>query len=206
MRSHRWSALGDAGFEQLGKRGVGVWKARRLDRSGGEVEVLVDLLVPSTVSPGAGRRAAKLPGHDDHAARKVDGLEGALVDQVELEICSLEPDDDPRQIRARIAGPGALIAAKLFKISERAGTPRANDKDALDVLRLLQNIPTEALAVRFALMRRDTRSRAIAERAQALLDELFGSQEREGGGHGRTRGMAADGPGSGSLVLRVARR
>ena len=42
------------------------------------------------------RRAARLPGHDDCAARKVDGLEGVLVDQVEMEIGSLEPHSDPR--------------------------------------------------------------------------------------------------------------
>ena len=128
-------ALLDAGFLHMGKRGVGVWKTHRHDQDSNEVEVQVDLLVPSAVSPGKGRRAARLPGHDDLAARKVEGLEGVLVDQSEMVIGSLTPATDSRRIAAKVAGPGALLVAKLFKISERKGTERSNDKDALDVLR-----------------------------------------------------------------------
>ncbi len=173
-------ALQDAGFLPMGKRGVGVWKTSRPDRDAKEVEVQVDLLVPSAVSPGKGRRAARLPGHDDHAARKVDGLEGVLVDQAEMEIGSLDPDNDPRRVTAKVAGPGALLVAKLFKISERKGTPRANDKDALDVLRILQGIETETLVASFDRIRADERSAAAAKRATELLEELFGTRGSEG--------------------------
>lgn len=173
-------ALQDAGFLPMGKSGVGVWKTSRPDQDGGDVEVQVDLLVPSAVSPGKGRRAARLPGHDDHAARKVDGLEGVLVDQAEMEIGSLEPDKDPRRVAAKVAGPGALLVAKLFKISERKGTARANDKDALDVLRILQGIETATLAASFDRIRADGRSTAAAERATELLEELFGTRGSEG--------------------------
>ncbi len=38
-------------------------------RDGGWVDVAVDLLVPPSVSPGKGRRAAHLPGHDARAVR-----------------------------------------------------------------------------------------------------------------------------------------
>ena len=173
-------SLYDAGFLHMGKSGVGVWKTRRSDRDGVDVEVQVDLLVPSTVSPGKGRRAARLPGHDDYAARKVDGLEGVLVDQAEMDIGSLDPDSDPRRVTAKVAGPGALLVAKLFKIRERNGTARANDKDALDVVRILQGIETETLVERIALLRGDGRSRAVTERAIELLGELFGTRGSEG--------------------------
>ena len=173
-------ALQDAGFHPMGTRGVGVWKTRRSGRDGGDVEVQVDLLVPSTVSPGRGRRAARLPGHDDHAARKVDGLEGVLVDQVEMTLASLDPERDPRRVTLKVAGPGALLVAKLFKIRERAGTARAVDKDALDVLRILQGVETTALAEHIALMRGDERSRPVAEQATQLLEELFGTRGCEG--------------------------
>lgn len=173
-------ALQDAGFQPMGKSGVGAWKTSRPDHDGGDVEVQVDLLVPSAVSPGKGRRAARLPGHDDHAARKVDGLEGVLVDQAEMEIGSLEPDKDPRRVAVKVAGPGALLVAKLFKISERKGTARANDKDALDVLRILQGIKTETLAASFDRIRVDGRSTAAAERATKLLEEFFGTRGSEG--------------------------
>ena len=173
-------ALQDAGFLHMGKNGVGVWTTRRPHRDGGDIEVRVDLLVPRAVSPGRGRRAARLPGHDDNAARMVDGLEGVLVDQAVMELGSLDPDHDQRRVTVKVAGPGALLVAKLFKISERRGTARANDKDALDVLRILQGIETEALAERIALMRGDERSRAVTEQATQLLEALFGTRGRDG--------------------------
>ena len=173
-------ALHDAGFSHMGKSGVGVWKTSRPGQNSNKVEVQVDLLVPSSVSPGKGRRAARLPGHHNLAARKVDGLEGVLVDQTEMEIKSLDPGNDPRCFPAKVAGPGALLIAKLFKINERRGTARANDKDALDVLRILQGIKTETLAGSFNRIRADERSRASAERATELLWELFGTRGSEG--------------------------
>ncbi len=173
-------ALQDAGFFHMGKSGVGVWKTSCPGRDANDVEVQVDLLVPSAVSPGKGRRAARLPGHDDHAARKVDGLEGVLDDQAEMEIGSLEQDYGPRRVATKVAGPGALLVAKLFKISERKGTARANDKDALDMLRILQAIETETLAASMALMRADQRSSAATERATELLVEFFWTRGSEG--------------------------
>lgn len=173
-------ALQDAGFLYMGKKGVGVWKTHRPDQDSNEVEVQVDLLVPSAVSPGKGRRAARLPGHDDLAARKVEGLEGVLVDQSEMVIGSLTPATDSRRITAKVAGPGALLVAKLFKISERKGTERSNDKDALDVLRILQAIETERLVTSIERIREDERSRAAAEKATVLLTEFFGTRGSEG--------------------------
>jgi hypothetical protein len=119
-------ALEGAGF--YGSTGtIGIWKTRRRTSQALDIDVQVDLLVPATTRPGAGRRAARLTGHGVHAARKVNGLEGVLVDQAEQDIASLEPELDARVVRAKVAGPGALLVAKLFKIHERRGTPRAND-------------------------------------------------------------------------------
>ena len=133
-------ALEDAGFRGS-TSAVGIWETRRRTREALDIDVQIDLLVPTTVSLGSGRRAARLPGHGVHAARKVDGLEGVLVDQAEHDITSLEPEVDGRVLRAKVAGPGALLVAKMFKLHERRGSARANDKDALDVLRILQAIP-----------------------------------------------------------------
>ena len=55
-------SLRSAGFRPADARSVGVWKS--IAGPGG-VEVVVDLLVPSSVSPGKGRRAARLVGHLD---------------------------------------------------------------------------------------------------------------------------------------------
>lgn len=59
---------------------VGAWVTRRPTSMAAETDVQIDLLVPASVSPGKGRRAARLPGLDSRAARIVNGLEGALVD------------------------------------------------------------------------------------------------------------------------------
>jgi hypothetical protein len=172
-------ALEGAGFHGSSSA-VGIWKTRRRTSDSHYIDVQVDLLVPATVSPGTGRRAARLPGHGVHAARKVDGLEGVLVDLAQREIASLEPAVDPRVLRAKVAGPGALLIAKMFKIHERRGSPRANDKDALDVLRILQGIPTEDLARRLASIRGNARSATTGERALELFAELFGNRGGEG--------------------------
>jgi hypothetical protein len=173
-------ALQSARFAPMGSRGVGVWKTNRRGSDARNVEVQVDVLVPSAVSPGKGRRSARLPGHDAHAARKVDGLEGVLVDQAQMFIGSLEPDIDHRRIEAKVAGPGALLVAKLFKINERKATPRSSDKDALDILRILQGIETDALARCLRRILDDERSRDAGERALALLSELFATRGSEG--------------------------
>jgi hypothetical protein len=172
-------ALEGAGF-YASSAAVGIWKTRRQTSAALDLDVQVDLLVPATVSPGAGRRAARLPGHDLNAARKVDGLEGVLVDVAERDIASLEPDDDPRVVRAKVAGPGALLVAKVFKIHERRGGQRANDKDALDVLRILQGVETEDLARRLASILGDSRSATTGARAVEFFAELFGSRGAEG--------------------------
>jgi hypothetical protein len=171
-------ALEGAGF--IGSSSaIGVWKTRRRTSTSLDIDVQVDLLVPTTVSPGTGRRAAWLPGHSFNAARKVDGLEGVLVDLAQHDIASLEPAVDPRIVRAKVAGPGALLVAKMFKIHERRGSARANDKDALDVLRILQGVSTEDLTLLKSILD-DTRSATTGARALELFAELFGNRGSDG--------------------------
>jgi hypothetical protein len=172
-------ALESAGFYGSPST-IGVWKTRRRTSEARDVDVQVDLLVPATVSPGSGRRAARLPGHDVNAARKVEGLEGVLVDQAEHDITALDPAVDRRVVRARVAGPGALLVAKVFKIHERRGSARANDKDALDVLRILQAVPTPDLVRRLGLIRSDGRSSTTGVRALELFADLFANRGSEG--------------------------
>ena len=128
--------------------------------------------MPESVSPGTGRRAARLRGHGRTAARIVRGLEGAVVDFDWLVVRALDLED-PRTVEARVAGPAALLVAKLHKIDERQGTTRASDKDALDVFRLLRAVPTHEIAQRMRLLSTDDRSRAAGERGRAMLRDLF---------------------------------
>lgn len=166
-------ALVGAAFVSGGHGTVGVWTTRRATPSMPDVQVKVDLLVPEAVSPGTGRRAARLPGHQPMAARIVRGLEGVLVDHDVLALPALDPTD-PRVIDVKVAGPGGLLVAKLHKIDDRKGTGRADDKDALDVLRLLRGVPTADLAERVKRVMADARSAEAGLRGMKLLADLFG--------------------------------
>ena len=149
---------------------------RATDKPGtwlGVEDVEVDLMVPASLS-GGGRRSARIPPHDKHAARKAKGLEAAVEDWLTLRVASLEPDRDSRVHVIRVAGPSALLVAKLHKIADRVdGTDRLQDKDALDVLRLLQAVPTQTLATGLQrLLAVDVCAAVVAE-AIGYLEELF---------------------------------
>ncbi len=152
-----------AGFRASGRPGT--WL--------GAEDVEVDLMVPATLG-GSGRRGARIPPHDNNAARKAKGLEAAVQDRQMHRVASLEPDQDTRVHLLRVAGPAALLVAKLHKLADRVGdADRSQDKDALDVLRLLQAIPTDALAVSLQrLLAADVCATVVAE-AIGHFEQLF---------------------------------
>lgn len=172
-------ALLGAGFAPTTADSVGIWITRRATASGRDANVAIDLLVPSTVSPGKGRRSARLPGHDSRAAPVVRGLEGALVDADVLGVPSFDPADD-RIVDIRVAGSAALLVAKVHKIADRSGTDRASDKDALDVLRLLRGTSTSDLVRRYRALLADDRSDGTARHGLGLLESQFGGRGRPG--------------------------
>lgn len=70
-----------------------------------------------------------------------------MVDNEWMVVSALD-EADSRRYEARVAGPAALVVAKLHKIGERASTApgRLVDKDAHDIYRVLIHMPTEPLA------------------------------------------------------------
>jgi len=173
------TALRDAGFLPKKSDSVGVWVTHHPSGQAERTEVCIDLLVPANASPGKGRRAARLTGHDARAARKVIGLEGALVDLDRMQLGSLA-DDDPRKLEVQVAGPAALLVAKLIKINDRSGTDRHSDKDALDIARLLRGVETDDLSERMKKVHRDPRSADVAGQAIDLLRTTFGHRAGKG--------------------------
>ncbi len=171
-------ALSNAGFFQK-TNSVGIWIAKRPTNQSEDTEVAVDLLVPASVSPGKGSRAARLPGHDSKAARIVKGLEGAIVDVDVMNLGALDATD-ARAFDVRVAGPAALLVAKAHKINDRHGTQRLSDKDALDVLRLLRGTETGSLAARYRNLLADPRSTEAASTACTLLEAQFGTRKGVG--------------------------
>lgn len=156
-------AMRSAGF----RHGVqpGIWL--------GADDFQVDLLVPELMG-GSGRRGARLEGHSKRTARKVDGLEGALVEN-QIETISSFRTGDNREFDIRVAGPAALLVAKLYKLWERRNEQRrVENKDAADVLRLLQSIPTTKLLAGFGKLRSDPISATITTHGLDFLQRLFG--------------------------------
>jgi hypothetical protein len=164
-------AMEKGGFKRTDQPGV--WK----NAKGGQV----DLLVPEAVAPGRGRRGAGLQTpHGSKSARKVAGLEPALLDNSPISVDALEKSDD-RAYTIAVAGPAALLIAKLFKIGERAGdSDRLRNKDALDVFRLLRATETESLGATIKRLLQEPLSQNAAEKGIDFLRELFGTEDAPG--------------------------
>lgn len=137
----------------------------------------VDLMVPEALAgPGNKQtRGARIPPHHKRAARRARGLEAAVVDHSSMEVTALAQDDD-RHYVVKVAGPAALLVAKIHKIAERVESPsRLVDKDAHDIYRVLIDIDTSDLAAAFANLRTEPVSAAETEQALTYMGELFAS-------------------------------
>jgi hypothetical protein len=118
-------------------------------------------------------RAARIAPHEKRTARIARGLEPALVDNESVTLTALEPGDD-RTCDLRVAGPAALVTAKVIKIAERfeqadRQPDRLKEKDALDTFRLLQAIDTADLIRGFHAHRADEHATAVTAEALDVL-------------------------------------
>ncbi|TAM58745.1 hypothetical protein EPN52_10035 [bacterium] len=137
----------------------------------------VDLFVPAADAIGKHRRDANIPG-DPGAARRQRGLELAIIDRSTLIIHSLDPRDT-RTVEALVAGPAALLAAKLIKIGERLRSGRVEPKDVLDVYRILSSRDAAALAETLRLFRdHKIAGPIIVEAVTCMHDEFTGDTAR----------------------------
>jgi hypothetical protein len=135
-------------------------------------DVQIDFLVPASLG-GPGRRGARLGVHGTDFARKAAGLEAAVVDHALVRVGALD-GVDARAFDVRVAGVAALMVAKLHKIAERKDRPdRIQDKDGLDVLRLLRFANTTYLAGALAQLAAHPIAGDVTRRARAFLHELF---------------------------------
>ena len=141
--------------------------------------VYVDIMVPEALA-GRGRRSADLGVHGKRAARRALGLEGTLIDRELRTITALEPSD-VRSVTMYVAGPGALLVAKLHKLWERTShDDRVKAKDALDVFRILRAISTPDLATRLDRLRASEQAGSVTVAAITQLSELFGRRDGMG--------------------------
>jgi hypothetical protein len=144
----------------------------------GKGDVVVDIMVVPAQSGRTKKnaRAARLSGHADAAARITPGLEPALVDHAFRTLTALDPDDQ-RQVEVNVAGPAALLIAKAVKIQDRLAdaasgmSARVREKDALDMLRLLQAVETTDLAAGLRRHLDHDLARAVTAHGVSFLKE-----------------------------------
>ena len=135
--------------------------------------VPVDLMVPERLAGAGGSRSGRFAPHSGRATRRTIGLETAVIDCAPMIISALDMDDT-RQIEMDVAGPAALLVAKLHKLGERQATPgRLLDKDAHDVCRLLVATDSATVAARLRQLREHELSRGVPRDALVYLQELF---------------------------------
>ena len=179
------AAMTGANFElrpqENGRIEPGIWTG--VAWVGGQrFEIPIDLIVPEAVAPKGGRRGARLGVHGNRAARRAVGLEAALVDHGPIEITALEAGDD-RRVVANVAGEAALLVAKMHKLHDRVESGRSDrldDKDAADVIRLMQATSPRTVGLTVARLCADGLAGTVSTQAVAYLDEMFGRRGRVG--------------------------
>jgi hypothetical protein len=171
------------GFEHVEHGGApepGSWQTDATVR-GKPTKIPLDLIVPFDAVAG-GRRSADLGPHGNRAARRSPGLEAVLVDNQLMQITALDPEDD-RRTEARVAGLPALLIAKSYKIHDRieAGIEdRTYDKDASDIVRIMQSVSAGPMAASLAVLRNDSVAGTSTELGMARFENLFGRRGGEG--------------------------
>lgn len=132
----------------------------------------VDLMVPEALAGKGGSRDGRIPPHGKGSTRRATGLEAAIVDNSPRTICALDPEDD-REATVAVAGPAALLVAKLHKIGERQDRlKRLVNKDAHDIYRLLV-AADHTIAARLLELSEDELCGEVTSQAIAYLRELF---------------------------------
>ncbi|MFD1148935.1 hypothetical protein [Saccharothrix hoggarensis] len=174
-------ALTAAGFRLRHAEQPGLW-VRPEVIDGRAVEVELDILAGHSLASGG--RAARIPPHGKMSAKKVRGIEVAVVDRSPMVVRSLTPEDD-RRVEVNVAGPVALLVAKAFKIEDRllgaAKRPdRLVNKDAADVLRIMMAVPVREVASSLAELVRDPRVGPVATAGVEMLGTQFGGADAPG--------------------------
>ena len=99
-----------------------------------------------------------------------------------MTIAALDPADE-RSLQARVAGPAALLVAKAHKLHDRVASGRAvrlEDKDASDVVRLMQTTRPDEIAVTLNALTQDEIAGPPTTAALTYIEELFGRRGRPG--------------------------
>lgn len=179
------SSMEGAGFTLKTQPGghiePGIWIVE-VDIEGKPEVMPVDLIVPEGAASTVGRRGARIGPHGKRAARQIPGLEAVLVDHSPMVVAALD-HADMRSIEAEVAGVAALLVAKAHKLHDRLAQGKAHrldDKDAADVVRIMQTTVPAQVGRTLAELSGDEIAGQPTQDALGYLDELFGQRNRPG--------------------------
>ena len=105
-----------------------------------------------------------------------------MVDRDLIEVEALDGSDHRRFV-VDVAGPAALVVAKVYKLRDRLADGRADriaNKDAADVYRLMLSVPVGDFMARFWRLLADETAEPVAREAVDLMVQLFGAPRAEG--------------------------
>lgn len=159
----------------------GAW-VKTVPIDGEDVDIPVDIMVPEGFAPLGGRRSVRLPPHNKMGVRKAIGLEGAVLDKDIMDVAAFD-GSDPRRFTVRVAGPAALVVAKLHKLRDRlreGKDDRIADKDAADVYRLMLAVPVREFLARLRPLLADEVTGRPCREAIELMAQLFGARGGDG--------------------------
>lgn len=159
----------------------GIW-VTAADVNGRSVLIPVDLMVPEAVAPPGGHRGARLGPHGNRTARSTIGLEAALMDHSTMEIRSLD-ESETRSLMVEVAGTSALLVAKAHKIHDRVkigNVRRLDDKDASDVVRIMQTTEARVTGQKLVELMADPICGTATRDAMKYLTQLFGRRGSAG--------------------------
>lgn len=171
-------AMLDAGFEYSGEPGI--WN-RHMLRPGftDDIIVPVDLIVPAHVAAKAGRRGSHLPVIT--ATRQRKRASGSRARSWIAARSRPPARERRRRVMVNVAGPAALLVAKVHKIGERLQTPhRLVDKDAGDVYRLFEATSLREMLDLVRMLLADERSATVTETAMGYVRQLFATPRSPG--------------------------
>ena len=177
--------MGDAGFhlqpQPGGNLAPGVWLAT-VEVDGQTHDVPVDLIVPEGATTGGGRRGARLGAHGNRAARRAVGLEATLIDhsrRAHHRIGSNRPAfhrSRSRRSRSAVRRQGPQ-AQRPNRIPEDG---RIDDKDAADVVRLMQSVPAAEVRNTLNALANDPMAGEPVRDGIVYLKGLFARRGRPG--------------------------
>jgi hypothetical protein len=178
-----FEAMLGAGFARASNDRPGIYSmGGALNKEGRPLPPSIDLIAPE-VSAGKGTRAATLSGHRRGSVSRANGIEMAMLDKDLFDLGSIGREDGPT-IRVNVAGTGALLAAKAWKLSDRLADAdtgkarRVRPKDAGDVWRLMATSDPSEVRETFDRCARDGLYGASVEQGRRFLVDQFGSGGR----------------------------